>query len=654
MAQDKVMVCVSPSPYSRKLLRHGHEMAAGLRSEWIAVYVDSSHKAMKYGKEKQKELERNLRLAEELGAEVISVTGERIAEELLAAARERNVKHLVIGKPSRSRLSEWLPRTIVEQVIRSSDGINVYVIPGIAEKTSPKREGKPYRTPGNWRPYAAITALIAILTMVLRPFGLTFEPVNIALIYLFPVLLSAVYWGIRPAFYAAGLGVLAFDFFFIPPFLSFTVADLRYLVSFGVYLSVAGLTASLAARLKQQLEYSKQREAHTASLYALSRQISAITDIHSLLDNVSCQISQTVGAPIAMYLPDEKNRLVLTHASTKLTEWEQSREEIVMADMAYEQGETVGRSTDTLREFPGCFMPLKTEERIYGVLAVKLAHGTEAFSAEQQRLLEALSGLAASAMARVKLAEEAKLAHLTAESERLRSAILDSVSHELRTPLATIIGSVTGLIEGERLFSSEDRMELLATIRDGALRMNRLVMNLLGMVQLESGMLRLQKRWCDVEDIIGVTLSQVKDYQQHRELSVHLTGPLPLILGDEILLEQVLVNVVSNSIKYSPDHSKIVLSANPKQDVLVISVSDQGIGIAESEQDRVFSKFYRSETSMHVPGTGLGLAICKGIVELHGGTISAKPNGTQGTVISITLPLPEQASLHTMPQEKEM
>lgn len=488
------------------------------------------------------------------------------------------------------------------------------------------------------RSYVSITVLIVLMTGALRPFALAVDLVNVALIYLFPVLLSAVYWGKRPAIYAAVLGVLAFDFFFVPPVLSFTVADLRYLISFGVYLAVAALTASLAARLKQQLLYSRMREAHTAALYELSRQISAITDIHSLLDNVSRQVSQTIGTEIAIYLPDDRNHLVLSHQSAVSGDWGQGEAEKVMAKLAFDHGEAVGYGSNTLRDSQGYYVPLRTEDRIYGVLALNLKVRKSVFSVEQKRMLEALGGLAASAIARVKLAEEAKIAHLTAESERIRTAILDSVSHELRTPLAAIIGSATGLIEGDRLFSPEDRMELLITIRDGALRMNRLVMNLLSMVQLESGMLRLRKNWCDIEDLIGVMLSQVKDFQQHRKLRIQFPESVPMVQGDEVLLERVLVNVVSNAIKYSPDYSEVVLSVSVDENNLTISVSDEGIGLADNEYNQIFEKFYRADTTKQITGTGLGLAICKGIVELHHGTISGRRNEPQGTVITITLP----------------
>ncbi|SDX96648.1 ATP-binding protein [Paenibacillus sp. CF384] len=497
------------------------------------------------------------------------------------------------------------------------------------------------------KPYVWVTLCVTLLTIVLHAFELAFDMVNIALIYLFPVLFSAVYWGLGPSFYAAALGVIAFDFFFVPPFLSFTVEDLRYLFSFVVYLAVAALTASLAARLKQQLLLAKQREAHTASLYTLSQQMTAIADLQSLLENVCRQVSTTINSQVALYLPDSQDELTLA-ASSASGDWGKGESETAIAKWVYAHGEMAGRGSGTLREFPGLYVPLLTEERVYGVIAMNLAsngNSTTTLSMENKRLLEAYAGLAASAIARVKLGEEAKLAHLTAESERLRTALLDSVSHELRTPLATVIGSATGLIEGDRMFSSEDRLELLETIRDGALRMNRLVTNLLGMVQLESGMLRLRKNWCDVEDIIGVVLSQVKDFQRNREIRVSLPERVPIVLGDEVLLEQVLVNVVSNAIKYSPDESTIVISVRQDETHVIIRVADAGLGIADADFERIFDKFYRGSTTKHVPGTGLGLAICKGIIEAHGGTITAEPQLAKGAVIQISLPVGDQSFL---------
>nr|WP_227872243.1 ATP-binding protein [Paenibacillus albus] len=502
--------------------------------------------------------------------------------------------------------------------------------------------------PWTWLPYVSVTVTVVLLTMLLHAVGLGYDRVNIVLLYLFPVLFSAVYWGIGPSFYTAAISVMAFDFFFVPPFFSFSVDDLRYLFSFFVYLAVAALTATLAARLKQQLRYARQREAHTASLYTLSRQMTAISDLQTLLENVCKQVSVTLdAAQVVIYLPggsgEQERELQLTAASSSTSEWGSGESEMVIARWVFGHGEMAGKGSGTLREYSGLYVPLRTEERMYGVLAVLGQNEHEAiFTAEIKRLLEAFGSLTATAIARVKLGEEAKLAHLTAESERLRTALLDSVSHELRTPLATIIGSATGLIEGEQIFSSADRLELLATIREGSLRMNRLVTNLLGMVKLESGMLRLRSTLCDIEDMLGVVLAQVKGYQQQRQIVVRLPERVPYFAGDEVLLEQVLVNVLSNAIKYSPDGSEIVVAVQEDEAnrQVIITVADEGPGIAEGEREQIFEKFYRSSATSHVTGTGLGLAICKGIVEAHGGTIAAvEPQNRRGAVIRIALPI---------------
>lgn len=488
-------------------------------------------------------------------------------------------------------------------------------------------------------PYCWISLGIVALSVILHNLNDMFDTVNIALVYLFPVLFGAVYWGLAPSIYAAAVGVLAFDYLFVPPFLSFSVEDLRYVLSFAVYLAVATLTASLAARLKQQVKLAKEREAHTASLYALSRQMTAVGELKTLLDSIAQQVSATVGEQVAIYLPDggrQGQELTRTAWEPGEHDFGEGESAMVIAKWAFEHGRMAGRGTETLGSFPGLFVPLRTEERTYGVLAVRAEGGAP--SSDTLRLLEAFGGLAATAIARVKLSEEAKLAQLTAESERIRTALLDSVSHELRTPLATIIGSATGLIESDAMFSPEDRRELLITIRDGAMRMNRLVTNLLGMVKLESGMLALRRDWVDAEDMIGVVLSQVKGFVGERRIDVRIQDPAPYFPGDEVLLEQVLVNIVSNAIKYSPDGSEIIIAVRQSGSWVRISVADNGVGIGEADRERIFDKFYRGSGSNGTTGTGLGLAICKGIVEAHGGTIAAAARPERGAVVTVALP----------------
>lgn len=652
---EKVMVAVGSGPSTEELLRIGRRTASALKTGWVAVHVRKPEGALTAGVRKPDNSERHLRLAQELGAETFVLDGRRAEDMLLRFAERHNIRQIIVGETLRSRFGVRVRGTLAEKLIRGSRDIHIRVVPSDAAPTtvrSERKEGAEAAAKGagfsRWTVYALITLFTAALTLILHRYAAMLDIVNIALIYLFPVLLSAVYGGLAPSLYAAGLGVLTFDFFFIEPQLSFTVADLRYLISFAVYLCVAGLTATLAGRLKQRAREAHQREAHTASLYAFSRQIGSVADVSSLLDGVTRQLAQTIGAETSIYLPDESGVLRRVHASAQTAEeGERAREEEVVVRMVYEDGEEAGRGSATLRELPGLYMPLRTEERIYGVLAVRLPKREDGddgrLSREQKRLLQALCDLAAAAIARFKLAEEAKLAHLTAESERLRTAILDSVSHELRTPLATIIGSATGLIENDELFSPADRMELLETIRGGAMRMNRLVQNLLGMVRLESGMLTLRREWCDVQDLVGVSIAQIRDLLGRRKLNISIPDDLPMLQGDEVLLEQMLGNILGNAIKYGPEGSEIGISAEADGRRLTLKISDEGPGLTPGEETRIFEKFYRSGATQHVSGTGLGLAICKGVVDLHGGDIEAesRQDGRTGTIVTVSLPLPE-------------
>lgn len=644
---EKIMVCISQSPFSTQLIRVARQMANSLKAEWIAVYVETTRR-FPTTETARNSIRRHLQLAEELGAEIVTLTGDSVAEEILSMAKRRNVKQIIIGKPRHSRLWEWLHESVVNEVIRKSHDISVHVLPGNMVSNHGTDSAVRRRTYTAWKPYFIVSLVVAGLTVILHGSGFSPDLVNIALLYLLPVLLGAVLWGLGTSFYAAGVGLLAFDFFFVPPFYSFGVADLRYIISFAVFLTVASLTASLASRLRKLMWNAKQREAVTSSLYALSRQMTAVTDLNAVLQSIAHQVSETIGSDAALFLPNDSGELQLVTHSNSASSWGRRESDIAIARWVFEHGEVAGRGSETLRECPDLYVPLRTEGQIHGVLAVNFETQTLSSASDRLRLIEALSSLGAVAISRIKLEEEAKVAHLMAESERLRSALLDSISHELRTPLAAIIGSVTGLLEGDDIFNTDDRRTLLSAIRDGALRMNRLVNNLLGMVRLESGMLRLQKHICDIEDIIGVALAEVRDYQQNRVIRVALEPGLPLVEVDEVLIEQVLVNVLSNSIKYSPDLSEIVISVRRNDDRLSISVADSGLGIAIDESERIFDKFYRSESTKHIPGTGLGLAICKGIIEAHRGTIQARPNENRGTVMTMNLPIAgEQADLQS-------
>ena len=505
-AGEKVMVCISPSPFAAKLIRLGRRMAANTQAEWFAVYVDTP-RHMPTGEAEHSNLDKNIQLAEELGAETVTLTGNDAADELLGFAKKHNITQIIIGKPLRPLFREWLQGSMVDKVIKHSEGISVHVISGKPQSNSTSQVQPATREPFRILTYAVIVLMIALLTVLAMPFKSYLGQLNIAMLYLIPVLFSAVVWGRYSSLVAAILGIVTFDFFFIPPTFTFTVYDVRYFISFAIFLLVALMTGTLSDRLRQHITYAKQREARTAALYALSREISATNELEKALELVVRKVYESVEGQAVILLPNEEKQLVVRAKSEAQQKVLVDENERAVAIWVYEHGQTAGRGTDTLAGADCTYVPMRTEQGILGVLGIR-PKDSKHLSPEQRRLLEAFASLAAVAINRIQLVEQAKETHLLAESERLHAALFNSISHELRTPLTSIIGAVTGLLDEDDLYDPASRRDLLQTIKQGAMRMNRLVNNLLDMTRVESGYLQLSKEWCDVQDLIGVAASQ--------------------------------------------------------------------------------------------------------------------------------------------------
>ena len=635
-AGEKVMVCISPSPFTTKLIRLGRRMAANTQAEWFAVYVDAPRQSPTNEAEHDL-LEKNIQLAEELGAETITLIGNDAADELLSFAKKHNVTQIIIGKPLRPLLREWLRGSLVDKVIKHSEGISVHVISGKPQPNTASRVQPASREPAVVLPYLAIVLMIALLTFICTPLHPYLGPVNIAMLYLIPVLFSGVVWGRYFSLVTAVIGIIAFDFFFIPPTFAFTVHDVRYFLSFAIILLVALMTGTLSDRLRQHVIYAKQREARTAALYALSREISATNDLETALELVVRKVYESVESQVMILLPGEENKLFMRARSGEKQDDLFDENERAVAIWVYEHGQTAGRGTGTLAGSDCTYVPMRTEQGILGVLGVR-PRDSKHLSPEQHRLLDAFASLGAVAVNRIQLVEEAKKTHLLAESERLHAALFNSISHELRTPLTSIIGAVTGLLDEDDLYDTASRRDLLQTIKQGALRMNRLVNNLLDMTRVESGYLQLRTEWCDVQDLIGVAASRVEALRS-RSLQIEVTPNLPLVPADFVLIEQVLVNLLDNAAKYSGPDTEISVKASHNRKEVAISVADHGPGIPEDDRELVFDKFYRLRASGQIGGTGLGLTICRAIVEAHGGRIWIGSNPGGGALVTFVLPL---------------
>ncbi|MBP7146003.1 MAG: sensor histidine kinase KdpD [Acidobacteria bacterium] len=623
---ERILVCVRPNPESDRLVRAARRMSARLKAPFIVAYVESPEQPRLSPAERQA-LARTMKLAEELGAQTATLSGGTVSEALLEFARQRNVSRIVVGKPIHARWRDRLKGSLLDEIVRGSGGIEVLVVPGGGTRPPGAGEAAPASTRGRWPRYAAALAVVIACTLACRLMADRFGTPNLIMIYLLGVAFVATRCGRGPSALAAVLSVAAFDFFLVPPYLTLAVGDTQYVLTFVVMLVVSLLISTLAARVRAQADAARAREHRTQVLYAMSRELAAARTAEEVARSGSRHAAAVLRGPAEVLLPDAQGRLGACPADAR---------EGAVARWAFEHGQTAGLGTDTLPGASAIHVPLRGAAAAAGVLSVRPDPSLLPLLPEQLELLEALARQLGSALERVQLAAEAEQARVAAESERLRSTLLSTVSHDLRTPLATITGSASALVHGTSL-DEAGRQELAGAICDEAERLNRLVTNLLDMTRLESGSLELRRDWQSLEELVGSALARLRRIVDGRAIEVSIPDDLPLVPVDAVLVEQVLVNLLENALKYSGPASPVRVGARAASGAVLVEVADEGPGIRRGDEERVFEKFYRA--SAGPPGSGLGLAICKAIVTAHGGVIQAANREPRGAVFTFTLPL---------------
>ena len=529
--------------------------------------------------------------------------------------------------------------------------------------TPPRAEGarvldclpaRPRRAHATWRSvrgYIASAFVVCAFTFIAwLVFGHA-DLTDITMLLVLGVVVVATRFGGGPSLLAAVLSVIAFDFFFVTPYLSFAVSDPRHTVTFAVMFVVAVVISHLTKRIRDQADSARQRERRTASLYALSRDVGALQTIGPLLEAAACHVREVFDVKVAFLLPrlEEANGLHLALADQGT--FTESDEDLGLAEWAWIHQTPAGAGTDNLSSARPMVVPLKGARGSVGVLALFRTGTATLDSAEGRQLLDTFAGLIGSALERIRLADEARRAKLRMETEQLRNALLSSLSHDLRTPLAVVTGATSALLEEGAPQDEATRRELIETAHEEAQRLNRLVSNLLQMTRLEAGALKINKDLESLEEVVGAALGRVGDRLRGRAVKVTIPGELPLVHLDPVLMEQVLINLLENATKYTPEGSPIDITAREKDGHIEIDLADRGPGVSPSERERIFEKFYRAD-EREGGGVGLGLTICRGIVTAHGGRIWAEPHPDGGAVFRIVLPLPKGADLQ-LPAEIE-
>jgi two-component system sensor histidine kinase KdpD len=638
-AQERLAVCVGPSPFSVRLVRATKRIAASLKAPWTAVHVETPGET-RLSRADHDRLSQTLHLAEQLGGETATLSGHNLVDELIHFCRSRNVTKLIVGKPHQPRWKEWFSGSLVYELTRKCGDIDVYVITGDKDEPRPLKTSR--QTPQAVRAsgYVAATLIVVGCTVVnwfLTRF-LHLSPTNLIMVYLVGVLAIATRSGRGPSILASVLSVAAFDFFFIPPVLTFAVQDTEYLFTFAVMLATAMVISTLTHRVKFQAESARSREQRTASLYAISHQLAAARTREQVAQAAMRHIADAVDAKVAVLVDDEQGQM--HSVAVEPGGFEPSPHEQAVARWVLDHREAAGHGTATLPGSEGLYLPLTASHGVVGVLGLLPAVDWRPINPDRLHLLEAFAGLVALALERVELAAEAGRIRVQMETERLRSSLLSAVSHDLRTPLSVITGCASTLVESRESLAPEVRAELLDSILSESEHLNRLVANLLDMTRLEAGAIEIRKEWQSMEEIVGVALERTARQLANHPVTTRLDPELPFVPTDEVLIEQVLVNLLENAAKYSPSGSPIELSARDESgEQVVVEVSDRGQGLPGDDLERIFEKFYRAPSSTGRAGAGLGLAIARGIVELHGGRLTAANRSGGGAVFRLTLPL---------------
>jgi two-component system sensor histidine kinase KdpD len=420
----------------------------------------------------------------------------------------------------------------------------------------------------------------------------------------------------------------------VPPYGTFAVSDARFVLSFVVMFVVGVVMSGLTRRVREQAEAARDRERRTATLYALSRDLAAARHRGEVAVAALRHLHDLFGGTVAFFEAADDERPMSLVAVRPGGTWPDA--DLAVARWSHDRGLPAGRGTATLPAARATYVPVRSDAQRLGVFGLVPSPPARLDDADERQLLDAMLGQVAVALDRTALADRARVAHLEAEAEKLRNALLSSLSHDLRTPLGSVEGAASTLLRDDALPVAQ-RRELATTVVEEAQRMGRLVANLLDMVRVESGSLQVHGEWHVVADVIGGAALRVEPRLAGRALTVDVPASLPLVMMDDVLVEQVLVNLLENALRHTPASSPIDIGAAGRGRELVITVADRGPGVPAADAERIFGKFQRGETG--ASGIGLGLSICAGIVRAHGGRIwvEARPGG--GACFRFTLPM---------------
>jgi two-component system sensor histidine kinase KdpD len=642
-AGERILACIGPDPISPTVVRAAKRLADLMDAPWIAVTVERPGTNLDLVARLR--LDEAMKLAQSLGAETQTLTGSDLPAELLRFAKFENVTQIVIGRSRDSFISELLRRSLPHELVRRTQDIAIHLVTREAEASA----RAPFlRWPKNLAiaPLHFLYATLAVVAALAVGEVLTqITPIpNLSIVFLLAVFVTAMSFGIWPAIYASVLSFLVYNFFFIPPLYTFTIAEPYELLALLIFLVVAVISSALAGRVREQARIAAARMRAMRRLYEFTRRLSGLATLDAVAEGAAGEVHASLGRSVVVLLA-QGDEVVLTAA------WppEDALDAAAMtaARWAYSHVEPAGADTGTLPIIPWYFVPLRIGAKTLGVIGVAKEQDTPPLDSETRALLDTLVEQTAAALERASLSREMVSAKTATETERVRNTLLASVSHDFRTPLSSILGSATSLLDYGDKLDAPAKNHLLGQIKKEAEDLDEMVRNLLAITRIDAGALELRRDWIDLREVAGRVVSAARRHGARQRIEIELPADLPLVRADATLAEQAIGNVVANAIVHTPSETRVLLDANVAPHSVALRVTDDGPGIPSDGLAHVFDKFAKGgESEGHAsdggPGTGLGLAIAKGIMEAHGGAIKGESPAQNGRGARFTMTFPRE------------
>lgn len=625
-AGDKLMVAVGSSPFSSELIRWTRRMAYALKSQWYAVYVNIG---IKENDKNNATLEKNLRLAKELGAEVITSADTDLVDGLLQIARRNNVTQIIIGKPAKYNFLNFIKRdNYVDRLIQESGEIDIYIIrPQQVNSNVKKHKLINFTSP--FREYLISATSVIVLSLICFPFRDYIGYQSVGLILLFNLLIMPFYVGRGAILVSALINALIWNFFFIPPIFTFEIGKLHDVLTLLLNLVIAITSGLLATRIRKQQKLVQQREKNTFALLNFTRELS---NSNGKYDAISIALNHIdLNFKVNATFFDENAEPQMSSGDI----FSFDTKEISIAKWCLQQNKIAGKFTNNLPNAMGQYFPIITSRKKIGIICLLLIRK---LSIEDENLINNIITQLAGAYEKEETAAQMKQMIIETESKKLYDTLLDSISHEFRTPIAVISGSATSLLQNNII----DKPDLVRNFADeiyiATKRLNILVENLLDITRLESGKLKLNKDLYNMNEVITEVLLQLKDIKSKHILNMNLKADNPYSMIDYGFMSQAIFNILHNAFIYTPEGTTITIASEIADKNIKISISDNGKGLSKESINRLFEKFYRPPGTK-AGGTGLGLSIAKGFIEAHGGSVSVRSNEPSGLIFDIILKL---------------